>query len=87
MHTTTQVAELLGIKKTTLIQFINRNPEFKAANKPSTHLMLWTDDEINRLRERRNNKKKPGAKPRMKVEPESEVEEPEDNTEPTETTE
>lgn len=79
MYTSTQVAEMLTIKKTTLIQFINRNPEFKAANKPSSHLMLWTDEEVERLRERRNNKKRPGAKPRQ-TEPETGEESTEEQT-------
>lgn len=59
LKTTDQAAQELGIKHETLSVYINRHPELKPAQSLHANLYLWTDAEIQAVREARANKRRP----------------------------
>lgn len=61
-YTSAEVAERLGISRKTLIAFLRRNPDVRPKKRFVANFLIWTEAEVERLIERRNNRRKPGPK-------------------------
>ena len=57
LKTTDQAAQELGITHENLSIYINRHPELKPASSLHTNLYLWTDAEIQAVREARTRRR------------------------------
>ena len=57
LKTTEQAAQLLGIKHETLSIYLSRHPELKPADSLHANLYLWTDAEIEAVREARTQRR------------------------------
>jgi DNA-binding HxlR family transcriptional regulator len=56
--TTEQAAEELGMSRPVLITYISRHPELRPVNQlHKAGLLMWTDEEIEAVREARANRK------------------------------
>jgi hypothetical protein len=59
LKTTRQAAEELGISHTNLRVYINRHPELAPAKSMHENMNVWTDEEIEAVRQARATKRRP----------------------------
>jgi len=63
--TTEQAAGELGINRQVLINYIGRHPHLRPASQlPKAGLLMWTDDEIEAVRQARASYSSKGGRPK-----------------------
>lgn len=62
LKTTKQAAETLGMTHSNLRSYIMRHPELAPANSMNDRMRVWTDEEIERVREARKQRRRPMTK-------------------------